>query len=484
MSVKDAEGQRTLAHDIEFEILPEGPTTPILLGKPWKTQMGVIQFCELDIVYMPDFSQPSYLHRWTKLVSIGSHHPPPCTPNTPLNAIRLLTAAQPYIGTVVDLKSQEPPFADVSTTDLRQADHSIQDNEIKDQAAQWTLSMDEYVQLPKKVWLKQPIERGRLKTLQHLLPVEVDNPKYQAACRQNRIKFDPYQVNSKPDNISEECAERVTQALKIQFGEQGTPEECQHLRALLKAKHLAFAKTTSDCKQNHVVICDPKLIEEPPDTAWCSKTQALSPQQKEFLHQQVCELIDNSFLIKVLGDQVRWISETHIVLKPAAEIESNVSIEELQHQVNASLKATGLEHDPNMPSPTLLPTQSPEAQMTKAHYWLMHNYTPINCYMCDTAFVPGDITVKVSKLPNKKFLFKGDGCAGFFIVATLLSVTYIEDLGFCSYMVMPFGFKVSPSLYYQFITMAFSDLFDWDSDFWMDDVAAGHQDFGAYFTWL
>ncbi|SAM84037.1 uncharacterized protein UBRO_20804 [Ustilago bromivora] len=462
MSVEDAEGQRTLARYIEFEILPRGPTTPILLSKPWKTQMGVIQFCELDVVYMPDFSQPSYLRRWTKL---------------------------PYIGTVADLESQEPPFADVSTVDLRQADHSIQDNEIEDQAAQWMLSTDKYAQLPKKVWLEQPIEQGRLETLQCLLPVEVDDPKYQAAHRQNHIKFDPYQVNSKPDVISEERAERVAQALEIQFGEQGIPEECQHLQALLKVKHLAFAKTTSDCKQNCVVICDPKLIEEPPDTAWHSKTQALSPPQKEFLHQQVHKLIDNSFLIKVPGDQVQWISKTHIVPKPAAEIKSNISIEELQHQVNASLKATGLEHDPNMPDPTLLPTQSPEAQMTKAHYWLMHNYTPINRYMCDTAFVPGDITIKVSKLLNKKFLFKGDGCAGFFIVAnsplaTLLSVTYIKDLGSCGYMVMPFGFKVGPSLYYQLITTAFGNLFDWDSDFWMDDVAASRQDFGAYFTWL
>ncbi|SYW75408.1 uncharacterized protein UBRO2_00643 [Ustilago bromivora] len=153
--------------------------------------MGVIQFCKLDVVYMPDFSQPSYLFRWTKLVSIGSHHPPPCTPNTPLNAIRLLTAAQPYVSTVADLKSQEPPFADVSTADFGQADHSIQDDEIEDQAAQWMLSTDEYVQSPKKVWLEQPIEQGRLKTLQHLLPVEVNDPKYHIARQQNHNKFDP-----------------------------------------------------------------------------------------------------------------------------------------------------------------------------------------------------------------------------------------------------------------------------------------------------
>ena len=252
---------------------------------------------------------------------------------------------------------------------------------------------------------------------------------------------------------------------------------------------MAFAETSSDCKQNRVVVCDPNLIEEPPDTVRRSKTQALSPPQKEFLHKQVRDLIDNGFLIKIDEDKVRWVSETRIVPKPAGEIDANVSLEELQRQVNASLKAAGLDHDPDMPEPSPFIMSTPTADTSKAKYRLVHNYAPINRYMRDTAFIPGDISVKASKLANKRYLFKGDGCAGFFIVAnspkaTLLSVTYIEDLGFFGYTVMPFGFKVGPSLYYRFITTAFGDLFDRDSDFWMDDVASGHNDFGAYFIWL
>ncbi|CDR99070.1 hypothetical protein [Sporisorium scitamineum] len=119
----------------------------------------------------------------------------------------------------------------------------------------------------------------------------------------------------------------------------------------------------------------------------------------------------------------------------AAEIESNVSIEELRRQVNASLKGAGLEHDEALPDPTPIAALQLTADTTKARYRLVHNYMPINRYMRDAAFVPGDIAVKASKLSNNKYLFKGDGCAGFFIVAnsqlaTLLSVTYIEDLGF------------------------------------------------------
>ncbi|CDR88160.1 related to RRP14-protein involved in Ribosomal RNA Processing [Sporisorium scitamineum] len=131
----------------------------------------------------------------------------------------------------------------------------------------------------------------------------------------------------------------------------------------------------------------------------------------------------------------------------AAEIESNVSIEELRRQVNASLKGAGLEHDEALPDPTPIAALQLTADTTKARYRLVHNYMPINRYMRDAAFVPGDIAVKASKLSNNKYLFKGDGCAGFFIVAnsqlaTLLSVTYIEDLGFFGYTVMPFGFKL------------------------------------------
>ncbi|SPO29025.1 uncharacterized protein UTRI_05599 [Ustilago trichophora] len=98
---------------------------------------------------------------------------------------------------------------------------------------------------------------------------------------------------------------------------------------LMTTKHLAFAETTAECKQNRKIICNPILSSEPPQTTRRSKTQALSLPQKEFLHAKVRELIDNGFMIKINEDKVKWISETRIVPKLASEIDSNVSLEEL-----------------------------------------------------------------------------------------------------------------------------------------------------------
>lgn len=489
VKLSDAEGRTTEVRDYDFEVLPECPTF-MILGKPWKTQACALHFYELDLVFVPDYSRPSYIRNWIKLVSIHAKEASRPTPSTPIEAVRMLIAASPVTATIAELEALAKPTFDASLIDP--SAFAVMDDD-HDEAMEYVdaWSPQELEDKPSlcRVYYDPHRDGNELYDLQRRLVIEDINPDYTANRELYRSKFAPYRVNGKEDDNSEERAERVAQALEAQFGTQGTTAERQHLRALLKAKHLAFAESAADCKQNRMVVCNPVLIDEPPNTVRRSKTQALSPPQKEFLHQQVRDLIDNGFLVKIDEDKVRWISETRIVPKPAAEIDSNISIEELQRQVNASLRAAGLEHDPDIPDPAPLPTIASKLDSAKARYRLVHNYAPVNRYMRDAAFIPGDIAVKASKLSNKRYLFKGDGCAGFFIVAnspraTLLSVTYIEDLGFFGYTVMPFGFKVGPSLYYRYITTAFGDLFDRDSDFWMDDVAAGHQDFGAYFTWL
>ncbi|PWY97691.1 hypothetical protein BCV70DRAFT_219259 [Testicularia cyperi] len=101
-----------------------------------------------------------------------------------------------------------------------------------------------------------------------------------------------------------------------------------------------------------------------------------------------------------------------------------------------------------MPTPSSSTVKTPKTEELplKKRYRLVHNYAPINRSLRDNCFISGDIEAKASKLSGKQFIFKGDGCAGFFIVsnsplATLLSVTFIEDLGFHGYTIMPFGFK-------------------------------------------
>ncbi|SPO26017.1 uncharacterized protein UTRI_02291 [Ustilago trichophora] len=492
ITVRDVDGINTDPVEVEYEVMPS-TITAMLLGRPWKVKVGALHFYELDLLFVPQYNSGSLFRRWARLIPTHQQANPDLVPDTPMSAVKLLIAAQPYASVEqLEALSSSYTMLDMSSLSLDDDLHEELEDEV-DEALDLTpfdelVDMDHKPMVSLSVWFDLPVDEQELQDLQRRLPVVNEDPDYLDTRSRIYRRFRPYRVNGKPDDDSEERSERVLVSLLTRFGTVGTQAQRRHLAALLRAKHLAFAETTAECKQNAEVICDPILTSEPPPTKRRSKTQALSPPQKDFLHSKVRELLDNGFMVKIPENEVRWISETRIVPKPAAEIDSNVSLEELKLQANAALKEAGLEYDASLPPPSIVATP-PTVEASKGRYRLVHNYAPVNHYMKDNPFVPGDIEVKASKLSGKRFLFKGDGCAGFFIMAnsrlaTLLSVTYVEDFGFVGYTVMPFGFKVGPSLYYRFITTAFEDLFDRDSDFWMDDVATGHQDFDSYFCWL
>ncbi|SPO24480.1 uncharacterized protein UTRI_03748 [Ustilago trichophora] len=489
--VRDIDGVNTDPVEVEYEVMPSTIAT-MLLGRPWKVKVGALHFYELDLFFIPQYDSGSQFRRWARIIPTHQSANPHLVPDTPMTAVKLLIAAQPY-ASVAQLEALSPSHTVLDLSSLTLYD-DLQDESEDEEDPLGLTPIDELVDtgcwsMPSfSVRFDLPVDKPELKDLQLRLPIVNDDPDYLEARSRTYKRFRPYCVNGKPDDDSDERSGRVLKNLLARFGSVGTPAQRQHLADLLHAKHLAFAESTAECKQNMEVICDPILTSEPPATKRRSKTQALSPPQKDFLHSKVRELLDNSFMVKIPENEVRWISETRIVPKPAAEIDSNVSLEELKLQANAALKEAGLEYDESLPPPSA-DVSLPTVEVAKGRYRLVHNYAPINHYMKDNSFIPGDIEVKASKFSGKRFLFKGDGCAGFFIMAnsrlaTLLSVTYVEDFGFVGYTVMPFGFKVGPSLYYRFITTAFGDLFDRDSDFWMDDVASGHPDFDSYFCWL
>ncbi|SPO32317.1 uncharacterized protein UTRI_02874 [Ustilago trichophora] len=493
-AVKDVDDNFTVPVEVEFEVMPTA-AQQMLLGRPWKVRAGALHFYELDVLFIPQNDRSSVFRTWSRVIPNYNRLSKPYVPETPMEAVRMLVARHPYAN-VAQLEALYEPsiIPDVASITQNVDDQQDENGELPDEYIDTRPDLDLYIDLSIKptnsVSFDLPVDKQELKKLRQRLPLVRDDPEYLSRRQSYQESFRPYRISGKADDDSDEQAERVVKSLLERFGKVGTTAQRQHLLDLLRAKHLAFAETTSECKQNRKVICDPILISEPPRTTRRAKTQALSPPQKEFLHAKVRELIDNGFMVWINEDEVKWISETRIVPKPASEIDSNVSLEELRLQANAALKEAGLEHDESLPSPTKVPTEpSTTIKTAESRYRLVHNYAPINHYMKDNLFIPGDIEVKATKLAGKQFLFKGDGCAGFFIMAnsrlaTLLSVTYVEDFGFVGYTVMPFGFKVGPSLYYRFITTAFGDLFDRDSDFWMDDVATGHHDFDAYFLWL
>ncbi|SPO32318.1 uncharacterized protein UTRI_02875 [Ustilago trichophora] len=493
-AVKDVDDNFTVPVEVEFEVMPTA-AQQMLLGRPWKVRAGALHFYELDVLFIPQNDRNSVFRTWSRVIPNYNRLLKPYVPETPMEAVRMLVARHPYAN-VAQLEALYEPskISDVASIALNADDQQNEISGLSDEYIDTRPDLDQFIDLNIKpthsVSFDLPVDEHELTRLQQRLPLTRDDPEYLIRRQSYQESFRPYRISGKADDESNERAERVVKSLLTRFGKVGTAAQRQHLVDLLCSKHLAFAETTAECKQNRKVICDPILISEPPRTTRRAKTQALSPPQKEFLHAKVRELIDNGFMVRINEDEVKWISETRIVPKPASEIDSNVSLEELRLQANAALKEAGLEHDESLPPPTkVLTDPSTTVKTAESRYRLVHNYAPINHYMKDNSFIPGDIEVKATKLSGKQFLFKGDGCAGFFIMAnsrlaTLLSVTYVEDFGFVGYTVMPFGFKVGPSLYYRFITTAFGDLFDQDSDFWMDDVATGHHDFDAYFLWL
>ncbi|SPO31487.1 uncharacterized protein UTRI_06617 [Ustilago trichophora] len=492
-SVQDIDLKYTVPVEVEFEVMPSSAER-LLLGRPWKVKAGALHFYELDVMFLPQNDRSSVFRHWSRIIPKYLHGSGQYFPETPMEAVRLLIARHPYANVAeLEILCNESTISDVASLNIYDEDLTQEIEDTCDDHIDLVPDLEEFVDMTTRsahsVHFDIPVEQHELEKLQHRLPVVDNDPSY--IDRRSRIRqtFRPYRVSGKADDDSKERAERVVQALVARFGNVGTGAQRRHLIDLLRAKHLAFAESTAECKQNRMVICDPILTRPPPVTKKRSGIQALSPPQKEFLHAKIRELMDHGFMVKVPPDEVLWVSETRIVPKPTSEIDSNVSLDELRLQANAALKAAGLEYDKSLPPPAPSTIDTTTTKAAESRYRLVHNYAPINSYMKDTSFIPGDIEVKATKLSGKQFLFKGDGCAGFFIMAnsrlaTLLSVTYVEDFGFVGYTVMPFGFKVGPTLYYRFITTAFGDIFDRDSDFWMDDVATGHQDFDAYFLWL
>ncbi|CEH18008.1 FOG: Transposon-encoded proteins with TYA, reverse transcriptase, integrase domains in various combinations [Ceraceosorus bombacis] len=255
----------------------------------------------------------------------------------------------------------------------------------------------------------------------------------------------------------------------------------------------AFAIGMQDCRYQQAVLCDPQLE---PDTKpiRSPKRAALSPPQKEWLHQRVRTLLENGIAVQVPKSEVSWVLEVKIVPKDK-KFDSSANIDHLRAQTSNALVDAGLEQGEKQPVPEL------PWQPAKPEQWrLVHNYAPLNTTMKDAPFPPGDIDVKTSKLARKKYKSRMDGLAGFMtLLQTQQGVWYsvfeVEDFGYIGYRFMPFGYKIGyrfmpfgykigPSSYQRYATEVFGDMLDMCWDFWMDDIGGGHDSYSDHFLWL
>ncbi|CDW96969.1 hypothetical protein [Sporisorium scitamineum] len=84
-----------------FEVLPKSKPF-MILGKPWKTRVCVLQVYELDIMYIPSFEH--CIHSWTPVMSVMHHRCILPIPSMPMEAICLLSATEPCMPSVKELK--------------------------------------------------------------------------------------------------------------------------------------------------------------------------------------------------------------------------------------------------------------------------------------------------------------------------------------------------------------------------------------------
>ncbi|EPQ28449.1 uncharacterized protein PFL1_04275 [Pseudozyma flocculosa PF-1] len=480
-----------------FEVL-RGYPGALLFGKPWKAEIGMIHFYRLELAFIPMPDKTSDGRRWIRLESERQAYMPGL-PETPLDALRLTedameanveelevlavhglgnaTATAPALAFEGDLESSTPVYEKTDEIEVP-LDDEVELAESDDQTEP-TAAVPLHTVQPAEVH----VDHKELERLQHLHPLVNEDADYLADRQSYRDRFQPFRLNGRPDDDSEERAQRIANTIAARFGNVGTPAEREHFKALLKAKHLAFAESLADCKQNRAVVCDPKLTAEPPPTTHRGRQQPLSPPQQEFFNKIVDEYMKNNIMRYIAEDEVSVVSETRIVPKPSSEYPP-VSLEVLKQIVNAALKKAGLEHNPTIPEPD--PAVLARPPPTEKKWRLVTNYAGVNKYMRDKSFYPGDMDVKMGKLSGKRYVFKVDGCSAFFVAllsacGMLLSTTWVPGRGYVVYMVMPFGFKISPSVFNRFIVEAFGDIFDCDTTWWMDDSGGGKQSFGDFF---
>ncbi|EPQ28316.1 uncharacterized protein PFL1_04143 [Pseudozyma flocculosa PF-1] len=478
-----------------FEVLRGYPGT-LLFGKPWKAEIGMIHFYRLELAFIPMPDKSSDGRRWIRLESKRQAYMPGL-PETPLDALRLTkdameanieelevlaihrlgSATAPALALKGDLELLAPVYDKTDEVEILLED-KVELAESSDESTESAVAPLHTVQLA-----EAPVDPAELQRLQQLYPLINDDADYLADRQAHRDRFQPFRLSGRPDDDSEERAQRIADTIAARFGSVGTPAEREHFKALLKAKHLAFAKSLADCKQNRAIVCDPKLTAEPPPTTHRGRQQPLSLPQQEFFNKIVDEYMANNIMRYIAEDEVSIVSETRIVPKPSSEYPP-VSLEVLKQIVNSALKKAGLNHDPSIPEPDPAALARPPPAEKK--WRLVTKYAGVNKYMRDKSFYPSDMDVKMGKLSGKRYVFKVDGCSAFFVAllsacGMLLSTTWVPGRGYVVYMVMPFGFKISPSVFNRFIVEAFGDIFDCNRTCWMDDSGGSKQSYGDFF---
>lgn len=129
----------------------------MILGKLWKTRVCALQVYELNILYVPSFE-----HRicsWIPITSVSHSKRPLPVPSTPLEAICMLSAAEPRMPNIEELEQlavEVPPRVPSQNQDVYKID--VEESESNNQAILWAALQQDDIETTQKVRFEEPVD--------------------------------------------------------------------------------------------------------------------------------------------------------------------------------------------------------------------------------------------------------------------------------------------------------------------------------------
>ncbi|CEH17972.1 FOG: Transposon-encoded proteins with TYA, reverse transcriptase, integrase domains in various combinations [Ceraceosorus bombacis] len=251
-----------------------------------------------------------------------------------------------------------------------------------------------------------------------------------------------------------------------------SPQQLETLQTIVLENKDVFGLDASDTWQNQVCRHSIKLKPDAkPSCPHCS-TNRIAPGDREWVHKELDRMLAAGFVKKVDSSNVTWVTDWKVV--PKGKGPPPASIEESRRRANDALKEAGLPFDKELP-----PAPPFKEVFHKQKRWLVFTFTALNKAMEDTSFPTGTLDERLQRLAGMDVYSLFDGMSGYFAIlndeaTTNLLVFEVEGRGHFAWQVMPFGTKLAPGRYQDFVSRIFPVSEFPETVVWMDNIAAAH----------
>ena len=234
----------------------------------------------------------------------------------------------------------------------------------------------------------------------------------------------------------------------VTLGPDLTEDERRQASELIREFADCFALSVSEVTQVPGAV---HRLNIPADAKFSTKVhqRPLTPPQRQYLNKKIDEMLEAGVIEHVEPSRVKCVSPT--VLAQKAHEGGGLTLEELQHRINAECIKAGLESHFDLP----VKEQEPDVTETspKEQKWrVCQNFAEVNRVTEIAAMPQGDIRLKQQKLSGHRFVSVFDFASGFYAVkiheeSRPYIAFYVEGRGYFWYAKMPFGLTGAPSTF-------------------------------------